>query len=946
MCGVTKTFLPFHAAILALALLLLPCTGDAVRVRPIDRVRLRAALSCDRATLQGTVAYPIHNETNAPLEAVALWLYPNRFAEPNPGLDDRMIKWIYPAGATQGKITITAMGWNGEPLGMDRLSTLPMPEGGTPANVKEAIARVTLPRPLRPGERGHLALEFTVTIPKRRGRFGRWRGTVSLGGEWFPRLMRDRSGRVPLAAVNSLIADVELTVPDGHGVVLNRQVFAPRHPSPPIRLTTAVEDGLSLVIIRQMQVYERQFDWGKAIFVSQLDTKPDTGRPPPDEDGSGLFQIVSTPHRVMWVVDNTAKLLQSAAPTLSIDEPFVVVSVPAWDRMVQAGPGMILLSNRIWQIIPVKAGLWFHDLALVGAVGAELARWWGDSHRPLALRAIDAEMIGGYLAQRYSAEVHKQRRSVEEIVSFASFLPAVDNFLYAPQSPFKEVYFKPIEEPDPLRDEPWRFRNRFPRGRRVLAKLIDLKGEEETRRLIGDALRENRELTRAIVDELGPDGPSFFEQWFGDYPRVNYRLGQVEEISLENGRIRHRAEIIRQGEPITEPVTVRFTDEQSQVADVVWHADGSRGEVEWISDAPLDQVQIDPDRRLVESPELTAGHPLADNQNELPWRPPLLSRVLIWGDPVAREPYVVATLGLRRRYDITHSFWLDGHYRPTGYGGFLAYRYSFGPKRTLNARSWHWGPNLSVDRHRPVDEANIAFPENTRFGATMTSLGLSLGHDNRAYFHDPLDGVSFSVSARYLVGQADDDRVVQASRFTARVFSLFSPTHRHTFAWYGGALSVIGEPVAANLVSLSDRQLLRGFELSETYGRIGAYTVLEYRHTLFSTAQVDIPFMSGKPVFASWIERVQGVLFAGAGTVTRPDGFKGLFTADRLFTEVGYGLRLHSLVFGAYQYLVGVDFAVPLTPLNRRVDVVQPDGSIASRKRAPFKLMLAMTQTF
>jgi len=103
-----------------------------------------------------------------------------------------------------------------------------------------------------------------------------------------------------------------------------------------------------------------------------------------------------------------------------------------------------------------------------------------------------------------------------------------------------------------------------------------------------------------------------------------------------------------------------------------------------------------------------------------------------------------------------------------------------------------------------------------------------------------------------------------------------------------------GTPAAGDLVSPSDRLVLRGFDPDETYGRLGLYAVGEYRHTLVTVSEI------ATPVF-SWLERVQGVLFAGGGTNSWPDGCDGLFARERLYSEVGYGLRFHTLVFGIAQ---------------------------------------------
>jgi hypothetical protein len=115
--------------------------------------------------------------------------------------------------------------------------------------------------------------------------------------------------------------------------------------------------------------------------------------------------------------------------------------------------------------------------------------------------------------------------------------------------------------------------------------------------------------------------------------------------------------------------------------------------------------------------------------------------------------------------------------------------------------------------------------------------------------------------------------------------------------------------------------------------------VAEYRHTLFDGTDIPIPFYS-------WFDRFQGVLFAGGGTTSFPEGYDGLFSQDRIFTEVGYGLRAHILAYGAQSYLIAVDVAFPLTPTTRQKQTLSDQGSPTLEDRAPFKLILGVSQTF
>jgi hypothetical protein len=134
---------------------------------------------------------------------------------------------------------------------------------------------------------------------------------------------------------------------------------------------------------------------------------------------------------------------------------------------------------------------------------------------------------------------------------------------------------------------------------------------------------------------------------------------------------------------------------------------------------------------------------------------------------------------------------------------------------------------------------------------------------------------------------------------------------------------------------------LKGFDVDETYGRLGFYTGFEYRHTLFSASNLRVPIF---PFL--WFDRLQGVLFAAGGTMSYPDGYNGLFTAERIFTEVGYGLRFHMLTFGVQQFIIGFEFAYPLTPTTRQAEYTREDGSTYYVDRDPWRITWGVWQTF
>jgi len=814
---------------------------------PAVHASIGAALSEDGGILEGRVALRITNDTETPLVSIPLWLYPNRFAKPAPGLTDRTVNWIYPAGWSPGGMEIREPRWNGEPLGDAAVTTGPMPKGGTPGGARDVIARVALPLALEPGSTGILELGFTVTIPERRGRFGRWRGDVALGGGWFPRPLTDLTGLDTTLPPARILVEVRLLLPSRRGAVLHDRVFPWSADGREIEAAGIEADAVTLVVLGLMEVTERTYPWGTGVYVGrelrqrQPGWKETRGR---DDKGlpTGMKALgrIDYPARALDVLGRTAGVVRDLAPGYRLPERVVMVEVPAWDRLVQDSGGVVLASNRIWRLLPAEAVLAFHDIALARVLGTVLAAPAADATERAAHRKVSAEIVGSRLGDLYADEAHDGMRSVKDLVGFAAFMPKIDNLLYAPEIPFRESYSIFVEEEDPLRDAPGRFANRLPGGRRVAAKLVDLLGEEETTRMLAAFLEGEAGLDESIIDRLGGFGQRFFDQWYGPYPSVNYRIAATEDLPLGDGKHRHRARIARDGDDIEEPVTVRITDDDGASADVTWNGKGGAGWVEWTSGAPLDSVALDPGHRLVEDPALTEDHPLADNSDPLPWRPPLLTRLLFWGDSETFEPSIQVGVALRRRFDVTNSFHLGGSYTPRNYGGTFSYYRYFCAKRTLNARSCYFGPTVAVTRHEEAESGGAALPEESLFAATMGGLSLAIGRDTRDYFTAPRSGSSVAAWISYFAGRADDGHAVQVGTAGARGFVLRTPTMGHTFALYGGVTGLVGEPPATDLATLSNRLYLRGFEIDETYGRVGLYAVTEYRHNIVDASGIGL----------------------------------------------------------------------------------------------------------
>ncbi|MFN7698699.1 MAG: hypothetical protein ACK5U8_12435, partial [Deltaproteobacteria bacterium] len=140
-----------------------------------------------------------------------------------------------------------------------------------------------------------------------------------------------------------------------------------------------------------------------------------------------------------------------------VPDELVVLVVPSRTELAASAPGVVLVSDRIFQIFPLEDLRETHRRAArralfqrlaepLSAIDPPLDRRWSQDLRAVALEDLDA------LRRRGAGQ------RVDQLLQPFSFHPAVDQLLYAPQVAFEDVYFGAIDEPDPFRDDPMRAR--------------------------------------------------------------------------------------------------------------------------------------------------------------------------------------------------------------------------------------------------------------------------------------------------------------------------------------------------------------------------------------------------------------------------------------------------------------------------------------------------------
>jgi hypothetical protein len=876
---------------------------------PVSALRLEVA--DDFSEVRGEVRVTVRNSTEAPLGEIEVWLPFNRLEEPPAELDQRNAHWIYPRAFNPGRTDVERIRCDGVELSPAELRFRDdlAPSLGPGQRV---LADLALPRPLAPGESVGVELQFRTEVPRRLNRLGRTRRELVLAGAFYPQVAALGPGgwdlTTPVAVDYSW--QVELRAPAGAGVVLNERFEVAPGGGEPLRVSLAPAPYVALVVARRFHRTVARAA-GTEIEILSLGARY---RPPRREGGPPEGSSISVPGDVIdstrW--DWQGRAIDAATATLQVlrelgieppARPVRFVEAPLRFELVSPIPGGVLLSDRLYRLTPIEQFFRFHDLQVARAVGW-LALDGATAREPAPDRALALDLLGAAVSDAFAESRYGGRGpGLQRLLGIGAFIPEIDQILYSPLIEFRHLFTRPFRDEDPLREEPWQLASDWPRGAVIHDKLADLLGQDAVQRLLGRYARSAAPLRRLVDEMAGEDMSWFFDQWLGPAPEVAYRLAGVTSERLGRGRFRHRAVIERLGASIREPVEVRFLYADGTHEDLRWDGRGARGEVAAERGARLRSVEIDPRGRLLEAASLTGENPNLDNIEPVRWRLPVLNGLMLYLSAAEGKLYALIDFSLRRQYDARRAIRLRVEYDPRGVRGDLFYSHGLGRLLDLDRASWMI--QAGVYALRTIGSFGEGHADATAFGAN-----LFLYRDTRWFRYDPMEGWGMNVAV-FGSGWVDDESAWGWSVGAAgRIAGHWTPRVGHTFTGYAGAGVVFGEPLQQQLQSISDRTMLRGFEADETLGRARIYGVVEYRWTALTDLDVNL-------INAAWWREMFLVVFVGAGTVSRPDSLEGLFSADRIFTEVGAGVRFLVDLAGVQPYVIALDAAVPITPLER-----------------------------
>ena len=756
------------------------------------RYTIDAALDPDARTIAGSVEIMFENTAGVPLDEVALVLYPNRFAHPDPSVNDVNRPFVYPreefvaggmtvervaAGATSAK---TADQSHPAPPVEGWLRPLDGVQSEAIGGWAGTMLRARLASPLAAGESGVVRAVFRTVLPERYGPFGVSEGRVVALGGWFPLLPALGADGAWQPATPPPPAEVsgKLRAPRSYTVVLGTEVHPAGHDgtiafAPGGREPQAAGDAAwyaggawpALLASPDYRSHQRDVD-GTTVVLLELPSRRALVFPP-------------RPSHSAQVLDAVARIVQARPAGLPTPpEPLVVAEAQLrLELTAPAGPGVAVVSDRILRVHALLRD--FHERELAAAVYAALLR------APVAGRELAAdapwvtEGIAAALADHYLAAARPRHRTVYDWIDLFNVFAIVDRFESAPKIPFGRAFFPEARHADELGDGVESFaRDRSP-GRTIFTKLRNEIGAAACAAAIDRYLAAGESFRAVAVGAAGRSLDWLFNEWTAPYPSpLDYALldaelnrsdaperlsgtpgsgSRAESDRLDAGMpdgeppggsahvtpYHHRLTVARSASrPIREPVEIELRGRGDERARLTWDDDASRAVLEVATPWRARRATLDPDRRLLEDTR-------ADNV-----RPAQTQVVLDSADvTVTSSEFAVSGLFVgRRRYDYTKDLGLIAYLSDRSVGMHL------GPR-------WHFGAPNDATSYR-----------HNLFGFyTLAGLRGDFGDDSRPGLHT--DGTLGGLGLRYDYA----DELSYDNPTTSTKLRLFGD-------WYDGAL--------------------------------------------------------------------------------------------------------------------------------------------------------------
>lgn len=754
-------------------------------------------------------------------------------------------------------------------------------------------------RPVAGGASVRVVAKAKLRVPNRYGPFGRRGRQLTLGARWYPQVASPHrappEGRIRLS----------VSIPAATAAIVGEH-FVPHDPGTgrrEVRASLSRAAHAPLLVLPPETVLFRMSQ-GALVFP------PGRSQHPADLRRKQAF---------LRVLEDGLHFLRRARVRLR--RPVLLVEAPLRRDLARGlEGGVVLVSDHAYRFWPIDRFDAFHDRPILRQVFFAGALQ-GAPKRPVTWPAIAADAVAQALVDALDREGGRRAEDAFDVLGLFAFVPAIDSLLYAPQLPFVEAYFRVIREDDPLRAELAGHPSERPRGKIVYEKLADRSGQEQALLALRAVLRGaplEAAVARGLEGTPGPGPEAFLATWLGPHPEVAYRLGDFSSAPLAPDLHRARVEVIRSGDAVAEPVTVRIEDSEGRALDVL--AEASTAPIRVVTatlSAPLAAVSIDPAGRLSQVPSAGAPNPRLDDHSHPGWRVLLDGFNVLIGATAGAVDARLA-FAFARRWDPTWQLGVAASSGPDAVSGTVRLRRAFGRPVTPNRQIASLSASFTGDRLLAgfVEGAAAAWAGRTE---------LTFAYDDRMTLWAPEPGIGLRASLGYArIFDADEilERRETNESVSIGVAGLRSVRLHaaHTLSLRGRLDAwVLGRPRPQLLYDLGGRGAVRGYPIGEERGRLRAVVSGEWLHPLLRDLRINAFELT-------WVDRVDGALFAdGAVLGDDPEDL----ARRGLRADIGYGLRIYLSYLGVRPGVLAVDVAFPLLDEAGRLTARGPQVFLA-----------------
>lgn len=848
----------------------------ALAVRP--QYQIHAAVSLEPAVVRGKVDVTFTNHGPETLREVAVFLFPNRFAN-----DDALTDLARPMVHPEEEVDRGGMALS-EVVDGDRPTTW-RNDAAAPFN---SVVRIAI-SPLEPGATRRLRIGFRTEVPRRFGGFGEFEEQLTLVGGWHPYLAAlDDAGEWRIDQPPPM-ADFQVALqPEGFlQMALNGRFAASDRP---LRAFVSSVPYLTLVVAPRFLEATRQV--GATTVRLLVRPKRFAHRVVPGPDEAGL------------IMNATQRILENAPPDAGAPPPeLLLIEAPLRMHLIEAGEGMVVFSDRLFKVLgPLRE---FHEEHLAEAVYREFLRPSLSAREPARDYGWVAEGLSHDLAHGYMQSQEPDRRLMHEWTDMFDFLAAVDRFEKVPKIPFVGTYFHDVADADPTAERILTFNAPRPPGRVILGKVRDLVGEADYRAMLDECVRSATPL-RDCAAERFPDRAvgHLIDDWNAPYPAENYWIEKIDFNERVGDGYRTTVEVRREtSRDVTEPVTVRMNTVGGAPVDLQWN---SRGEIAVLSETTpkrVYQVYIDPEEKLVETRR--------DDNSWLPRLEVLLDSADI---EVSSTEFGLATNVVSRIYqDYRKDLALTLFYTTRGLGFAVGPRFHFG--KPIDPTLYQHNLHLFYNYVALTDGFDHRISPDFITEGNTAGFGFRYDYTNVFYDQNPTLQRRVRVWADWNDGAFGSDFDFVSFGYDASlVVPVLSPRTLVGIQALNGFSDATGASVVPNqaLYSLGGARSIRGIGFGDELGRNIFVTRGELRQAIY-------PELDWNLLDVVTLRRTQFRAFVDSGNVSNSAG--RIYDPSEWAVGVGAG-------FGLIYDAAGFFPAVAYLEIATRVDDGEGQGEV------------------